>query len=123
MNDRQQASLDRLIASLPRDIVPPGNLWPGIAARLSGRTRRAPPMALAAAVAMAAAGLASFFTWAVLESRSVPRVIQTVAATSSLRSPATRSTYWRATRWKRRFVSGSHCSSRQLAQKLKPAWR
>jgi hypothetical protein len=87
MNDRQQESLDRLIASLPRDIVPPGNLWPGIAARLSGRTRRAPPMALAAVIAMAAAGLASFFTWAVLESRSVPRVIQTVAATSSFEEP------------------------------------
>jgi hypothetical protein len=87
MNDRRQESLDRLIASLPRDIVPPGNVWPGIAARLSGRTRRAPPMALAAAIAMAAAGLASFFTWAVLESRSVPRVIQTVAATSSFEEP------------------------------------
>jgi hypothetical protein len=87
MNDRQQESLDRLIASLPRDIVPPGNVWPGIAARLSGRTRRAPPMALAAAIAMAAAGLASFFTWAVLESRTVPRVIQTVAATSSFEEP------------------------------------
>ncbi len=72
MNDRQQDSLDRLIASLPKDVVPPGNLWPGIAARLSSRTRRAPPMALAAAIAMAAAGLASFFTWAVLESRTVP---------------------------------------------------
>jgi hypothetical protein len=72
-----------MIANLPKDIVPPGNLWPGIAVRLPGRTRRAPPMALAAAIAMAAAGLASFFTWAVLESRSVPRVIQTVAATSS----------------------------------------
>jgi hypothetical protein len=83
MNDRQQDPLDRMIASLPKDIVPPGNLWPGIAVRLRGRTRRAPPMALAAAIAMAAAGLASFFTWAVLESRSVPRVIQTVAATSS----------------------------------------
>jgi hypothetical protein len=87
MNDRQQESLDRLIASLPRDIVPPGNVWPGIAARLSDRTRRAPPMALAAVIAMAAAGLASFFTWAVLESRSVPRVIQTVAATSSFEEP------------------------------------
>jgi hypothetical protein len=86
MNDRQQESLDRLIANLPRDIVPPGSLWPGIAARLS-RTRRAPPMALAAAVAMAAAGLASFFTWAVLESRSVPRVIQTVAAANSFDEP------------------------------------
>jgi hypothetical protein len=87
MNDRQQESLDRLIASLPRDVVPPGNLWPGIAARLFSRPRRAPPMALAAAVAIAAAGLASFFTWAVLESRSVPRVIQTVAATTSFEEP------------------------------------
>jgi hypothetical protein len=87
MNDRHQESLDRMIASLPKDIVPPGNLWPGIAARLPGRTRRAPPMALAAVIAMAAAGLASFFTWAVLESRSVPRVIQTVAATSSFEEP------------------------------------
>jgi hypothetical protein len=87
MNDRQQESLDRMIGNLPKDIVPPGNLWPGIAARLPGRTRRAPPMALAAAIAMAAAGLASFFTWAVLESRSVPRVIQTVAATSSFEEP------------------------------------
>ncbi len=76
-----------LIASLPKEVVPPGNLWPGIAARLSVRTRRAPPMAMAAAIAMAAAGLASFFTWAVLESRSVPRVIQTVAATSSFEEP------------------------------------
>ena len=87
MNDRQQESLDRMIGNLPKDIVPPGNLWPGIAARLTNRTRRAPPMALAAAIAMAAAGLASFFTWAVLESRSVPRVIQTVAATSSFEEP------------------------------------
>jgi len=87
MNDRQQETLDRMIGNLPKDIVPPGNLWPGIAARLTNRTRRAPPMALAAAIAMAAAGLASFFTWAVLESRSVPRVIQTVAATSSFEEP------------------------------------
>jgi hypothetical protein len=87
MNDAPQESLDRLIASLPRDVVPSGHLWPGIAARLQSRTRRAPPMALAAAIAMAAAGLASFFTWAVLESRTVPRVIQTVAATSSFEEP------------------------------------
>jgi hypothetical protein len=87
MNDRHQDSLDRMIASLQKDIVPPGNLWPGIAARLPGRTRRATPMALAAVVALAAAGLASFFTWAVLESRSVPRVIQTVAATNSFEEP------------------------------------
>ncbi len=87
MNDRQQESLDRLIASLPRDVIPPGNLWPRVAARLSSGPRRMQPMALAAAVAIAAAGLASFFTWAVLESRSVPRVIQSVAATGSFEEP------------------------------------
>jgi hypothetical protein len=87
MNDHQQESLDRLIAGLPRDVVPPGNLWPGIAARLGSRQRRAPPMALAAVLVMAAAGLASFFTWAVLESRSVPRVIQSGAATASFEEP------------------------------------
>ncbi len=88
MNDRQQESLDRLIASLPRDVIPPGNLWPRIAARLSHKPRRMmQPMAMAAAVAIAAAGLASFFTWAVLERQSVPRVIQTVAATASFDEP------------------------------------
>jgi hypothetical protein len=87
MNDRQQDSLDRLIANLPREIVPPANLWPRVAARLSNRARHAPPMALAAAIALAAAGLASLFTWAVLQSPSVPRVIQTVAATTSFDEP------------------------------------
>ncbi|HEY0801007.1 MAG TPA: hypothetical protein VGD54_09190 [Steroidobacteraceae bacterium] len=80
MKDRQQEALDRLIAKLPRDITPPGNLWPSVAARLSSRPRHAPPMALAAAIAMAAAGLASLFTWAVLQDRSVPRVIPALAA-------------------------------------------
>jgi hypothetical protein len=79
--------LDRLIANLPKEVAPPGNLWPRVAARLSGKPRRATPMALAAAIAVAAAGLASLFTWAVLEGRSVPRVIQTVAATTSFEEP------------------------------------
>jgi hypothetical protein len=87
MNERQQDSLDRLIANLPRDIAPPGNLWPSVATRLSRKPRHTPPMALAAAIAMAAAGLASLFTWAVLQGRSVPRVIQTVAATASFEEP------------------------------------
>jgi hypothetical protein len=87
MNDRQPDSLDRLIANLPKEIVPPGNLWPRVAARLSSRPRHAPPLALAAAIAMAAAGLASLFTWAVLQSPSVPRLIQTVAATGSFEEP------------------------------------
>lgn len=88
MNDQQQDHLDRLIANLPKDIVPPGNLWPGVAARLTVRPRRAsPPMALAAGAAIAAAGLASFFTWAVIESRTVPPVIHAVAAAPSFDEP------------------------------------
>jgi len=79
--------LDRLIGNLPKEVAPPGNLWPRVAARLSGKPRQATPMALAAAIAVAAAGLASLFTWAVLEGRSVPRVIQTVAATTSFEEP------------------------------------
>jgi hypothetical protein len=79
--------LDRLIANLPKEVAPPGNLWPRVAARLSGKPRQGTPMALAAAIAVAAAGLASLFTWAVLEGRSVPRVIQTVAATTSFEEP------------------------------------
>jgi hypothetical protein len=86
MTDRQD-SLDRLIANLPRDVAPPANLWPRVAARLSSRPRHTPPMALAAAIALAAAGLASLFTWAVLQGPSVPRVIQTVAATTSFDEP------------------------------------
>jgi hypothetical protein len=87
MNDRQPNRLDQLIANLPRDVAPPGDLWPSVAARLSAKPRHAAPMALAAAIAMAAAGLASLFTWAVLEGRSVPRVIQTVAAAASFEEP------------------------------------
>jgi hypothetical protein len=87
MNDQRQDRLDRLLASLPKDVVPPGNLWPGVAARLTVKPRRSAPMALAAAVAVAAAGLASLFTWAVLESRSVPPVINAVAAAPSFEEP------------------------------------
>jgi hypothetical protein len=87
MKDRQPDPLDRLIANLPRDVAPPGDLWPSVAARLSAKPRHAAPMALAAGIAMAAAGLASLFTWAVLEGRSVPRVIQAGAATASFEEP------------------------------------
>ncbi|HEX3913465.1 MAG TPA: hypothetical protein VHW71_08160 [Steroidobacteraceae bacterium] len=90
MNDRRQDSLDRLLANLPRDIVPPGDLWPAVAARLTRKPRYAPPMALAAAIAMVAAGLASFVTWAVLQGRSVPPVVQAAAVSRSfddLRDP------------------------------------
>jgi hypothetical protein len=87
MNESPQQPLDRLLANLAKDVSPPGNLWPGIAARLDTRRRRATPMALAAGIALAAAGLASLFTWAVLQGPSVPRVIQTVAASGSFEEP------------------------------------
>ena len=87
MNDRQQESLDRLIANLPRDVTPSRNLWPGIVVRLVRSPRRAPPLALAAGIVVAAACLASLFTWAVLQSRSAPRLLQTEVAKGSFEEP------------------------------------
>jgi hypothetical protein len=87
MNDRRQESLDRQIADLPRDVMPTRNLWPGIAHRIESTRRQNRPMAMAAVIAVAAAGLASLFTWAVLQSRAVPLVIQTVASSSSFEEP------------------------------------
>jgi hypothetical protein len=87
MNNRPQESLDRLIANLPKDVTPPAHLWPGIRARLAGTQRRTSSYALAATVAVAAALLASLFTWAVLQVRSLPRGIQTVAMPSSFEEP------------------------------------
>lgn len=87
MNDRQDESLDRQIAGLPRDVMPGRNLWPDIAHRIEKTRRPGRPMALAAAIAVAAAGLASLFTWAVLQQRSVPLAIQTVTARSSFDEP------------------------------------
>jgi hypothetical protein len=87
MSDRQQESIDRLIADLPKDVMPPPHLWPGIRARLAGTPRRSPSLALAASVAVAAAFLASMLTWAVLQVRSLPRGIQTVAVPSPFEEP------------------------------------
>ena len=87
MNNGQQDSLDRLIANLPKDVTPPRNLWPGIVDRLVRTPRRAPPLALAAGIVVAAACLASLFTWAVLQGRSAPRMLQTEIARSSFEEP------------------------------------
>ena len=87
MNDRRQDSLDRLIANLPRDVTPSRNLWPGIAYRLGRMPRRAPPVALAAGIVVAAACLASLFTWAVLQNRTAPRVLENVVARSTFDEP------------------------------------
>jgi hypothetical protein len=83
MNERDYEPLDRLIANLPKEVMPPASLWPRIAVRLQGARHHRPPMALAAAIALAAACLASLFTWAVMQGPHVPRVIQSVAARGS----------------------------------------
>ncbi|HEY2676626.1 MAG TPA: hypothetical protein VGI65_06620 [Steroidobacteraceae bacterium] len=82
MNDRPQQSLDHLLAQLPKEVQPPGALWPGIAARL-GAHRQRPPMALAAGILLAAACLASLITWGVLQRPSIPPVIQSAGARAS----------------------------------------
>jgi hypothetical protein len=87
MNDHPQNRLDRLIANLPKDIPPPTNVWPSVAAHLSRKPRHGPPLALAASIAIAAAGLAGLFTWAVIQGRSALRVPQTMAATASFEEP------------------------------------
>jgi hypothetical protein len=87
MNEHEPQSLDQLIANLPKEVMPSRNLWSGIAPRLARNPSRTRPMALAAAVAVAAAFLASLFTWAVLQGRSVPRVIQSMAATAAFEEP------------------------------------
>jgi hypothetical protein len=80
MNDTLQKSLDEQLESLARDIPPPRNLWPGIASRLRGSSRRTRPMAFAAAAAVAGACLASALTWAVLHGRQASPAPQLAAA-------------------------------------------
>jgi hypothetical protein len=88
MNNRQQESLDQLLAALPKDVLPSRNLWPGIAQRVMHTRRRTPPLAMAAAFTMAAVCAASLFTWAVLKGHSVPPLIQTVGTAPSFVEPA-----------------------------------
>ena len=82
MNDPSQQSLDRLLAQLPKDIQPPGALWPEIATRLRAQ-RHSPPLALAAGILVAAACLASLITWGVLQRPSAPAAIQSAGARAS----------------------------------------
>jgi hypothetical protein len=71
-------SLDELLTEVPRDVVPPRNLWPAIAAGIAPRPNTR-PMLMAASVAAAAACLASFFTWAVLRHAADPGGLPAVA--------------------------------------------
>jgi hypothetical protein len=65
MNHRSLESLDREVEQLPQEIMPPRSLWPAIVADVGG-SRRRPSYLMAACVAVAAACLASVFTWVVM---------------------------------------------------------
>jgi hypothetical protein len=78
MNDTPQNDLDKALAGLSREINPPRNLWPQIAAGIEAR-RRPRPILMAACVAALAACLASVFTWAVLRKAAEPSGLSLVA--------------------------------------------
>jgi hypothetical protein len=78
MKQRSAKSLEQELLDLPRDIVPPRNLWPGISQRLAA-PRRSRPVLMAACVAAAAACIASLFTWAVLRRAEAPQGLSVVA--------------------------------------------
>lgn len=79
-------SLDQQLLDLPRDIVPPRNLWPGISQRLTA-SRRSRPVLMAACVATAAACVASLFTWAVLRHAGAPQGLSIVAQGNPYNAP------------------------------------
>ncbi len=90
MKDSQQKSLDARLGDLRLDVAPPRNLWPGIAARLPRRPRRARPLAWAAAAALVGASVAGALTWAVMHGRSgvaLPQTAVRAAAFAEPRSP------------------------------------
>lgn len=65
-------SLDQLLRTLPRDIAPPHDLWPGIIAA-TRRARPRWPLALAAGIAIAC--LSAALTWMVIAERQATPVL------------------------------------------------
>jgi hypothetical protein len=83
MKDGARGTLDDQLARLSPDIVPPRNLWPGIAREIVRRPRASPAMAFAAAAAVIC--FAGAVAWVVLHSRPAPinpSTATVVAATS-----------------------------------------
>lgn len=70
MNESRRESLDDLLAELPRELNPRGNLWPGIVRGIVRRPRQSLWPAFAAAAAIAC--LATALVIAVLHGRSRP---------------------------------------------------
>jgi hypothetical protein len=82
MEDRTDQTLDELLAKLPRDIVVPQDLWPGIERSIKRKPHRLGFLAFAASVA--AVCMAGALTWAVLHERQAGRGISTAASPKTL---------------------------------------
>jgi hypothetical protein len=67
MKDSAPKTLDEQLAKLATDIVPPRNLWPGIAREIVRRPRASPALAFAAAAAVIC--FAGALAWVVLHGR------------------------------------------------------
>jgi hypothetical protein len=67
-------SLDQLLQTLPRDVAPPHDLWPGIVAA-TRRARPRWPLALALAAGIAIACLSAALTWMMVANRQATPVL------------------------------------------------
>jgi hypothetical protein len=87
MKDGAHASLDEQLAKLSLEVVPPRNLWPGIAREIVRRPRASPLLAFAAAAAVIS--IASALFWVVLHGRtgSAGNEAAIVRAGASLEDP------------------------------------
>jgi hypothetical protein len=87
MSDSLQKSLDGQLDALARDVKPARNLWPGIAARLERRPRRARPLVFAAAAGVAGACVAGALAWAVLHGRAPTPAVEVAMSGHSFEEP------------------------------------
>jgi hypothetical protein len=79
MMDIDLQTLDRRLAELPQEVLPPRNLWPEIVTRIGRTQRSSHPYVLAACVAACAACVASIFTWATMRHAPAGSGLQLVA--------------------------------------------
>lgn len=91
MNTLRYDSLEDALASMPRDVQPERDLWPGIASAIDTAhppQTRAPqrqwPLALAASVALV--GLVAALCWSVVQQRTAPELSAQRAPESAARN-------------------------------------
>jgi hypothetical protein len=82
-----QKSLDELLAEIPREIVPPRNLWRGISRRMDRAPRRIRPMAYAAAAGLVCACVASALTWVMVRGHAVSPANEAAARLPNFEGP------------------------------------